>query len=191
MYRTLFAVYAVAAAALGPLAASRTARAQDTTTVRTLSLGDAARLAAAQNAAARAARERTAQASARSHQSMTAFLPSVGIAASVREFTTNSATELPLRTLAWRRGVQLVSATRRDPLPADQRLRAPGTHRGHPVQLRRDPALPVIAYYAHGVRRRRGQRRTNGRRRRRERVPHRAARGGRALRSHRRLIPGR
>jgi outer membrane protein len=92
MIRSIFYGLAMAALALPP--APNTARAQDTTTVHTLSLGDAARLAAAQNASARSARERTAQASARSHQAMTAFLPSVGIAASVREFTANSATEL-------------------------------------------------------------------------------------------------
>ena len=96
-----------------------------------------------------------------------------------------------LPTLARRRGVHLTAATRRSPLPADQGLRAPGTYPGHSVQLRRDPALPVIAHDAHGVRRRRRQRRAIGRGRGRIRVPLRAARGGPALRPHRRLIPGR
>jgi outer membrane protein TolC len=85
---TLACVLAIAAAP--PLRAQD----RDSIPVRILSLGDAARLAAAQSAAARAAHERTAQASARVRQQMAGFLPSAGVAGSVREFTMNSATEL-------------------------------------------------------------------------------------------------
>jgi outer membrane protein len=76
------------------LLAAQDATAPDTAGVRTLSLGDAARLASAQSASAQAARARTGQASARVHQQEAGFLPSAGVGASIREFTQNSATEL-------------------------------------------------------------------------------------------------
>ena len=73
---------------MAPLAAQ-----QDTTT-HVLSLGDAARLAARQNATVLAARAEAQQASARAHESFSAFLPSVYGGAVEREFVENSASLL-------------------------------------------------------------------------------------------------
>ncbi len=63
--------------ALVLLAAATSARAQDTTITRPITLGDAARIAAKQNASAIQARYRTEQATARITQSRAELLPSV------------------------------------------------------------------------------------------------------------------
>ncbi len=93
--RCLGCALALATAVSPPaLAAAQDTSARDSTAARVLSLGDAARLAAAQSASAQAARARTGQASARVREQAAGFLPSAGVGAAVREFTMNSATEL-------------------------------------------------------------------------------------------------
>jgi outer membrane protein len=72
------------------IVADSTIRATDTT-ARTLTLGDAARLAAHQSAPAREAQARTAQAGARVRQQLAGFLPNLSGSASVTEYDLNSA----------------------------------------------------------------------------------------------------
>jgi outer membrane protein len=68
--------------------------AQQDTTTHVLSLGGAARLAAHQSASALAARAEAQQATARVHETFSAFLPNVYGGASEREFVENSASLL-------------------------------------------------------------------------------------------------
>lgn len=88
------AVAPVLATALALLAGVRPLRAQQDTTTHVLTLGGAARLAARQNASVLAARAEADGASARVHESFSAFLPNVYGGAAEREFTENSASLL-------------------------------------------------------------------------------------------------
>ncbi len=84
----------VLATVLAVLAAGQPLGAQQDTTTHVLTLGGAARLAARQNANVLAARAEADEASARVHESFSAFLPNVYGGAAEREFTENSASLL-------------------------------------------------------------------------------------------------